>query len=159
MDQSTRVSVSNKGWVIVGGIKFYARSSWEANIAAYLQFLVETGEIEKWEHEPETFWFEAIRRGVRSYLPDFRVTYKNGKVEYIEVKGYMDSKSKTKINRMRIYHPTVILRVIGKTEYKRIAEHSVLFKEWGKLTPKEKTPKSNENTKLIKPRRSTAKRV
>src|SRR5690606_8292944 len=52
----------------LGNIFF--RSSWEANYARYLNFLKSQGHIYKWEFEPDTFWFESIRRGVRSYLPD-----------------------------------------------------------------------------------------
>lgn len=98
-------------WVEVGGVRFYARSRWEANYARYLQFLKEKAQVVAWEHEPETFWFEAIKRGCRSYLPDFRVTLPGGVIEYHEVKGWMDSRSKTKIKRMEKYHPKVTLIV------------------------------------------------
>lgn len=97
------------GWREIGGGRIYARSRWEANYARYLQFLMEHGEIEKWEHEPETFWFEAIKRGCRSYLPDFRVTLNSGKIEYHETKGWMDDRSVTKLKRMKKYHPDVVL--------------------------------------------------
>lgn len=94
-------------WREIGGVKIYARSKWEANYARYLEFLKSVGDILLWEHEPETFWFEKIKRGVRSYLPDFRVTLKDGTIEYHEVKGWMDAKSATKLKRMKIYHPKV----------------------------------------------------
>jgi len=100
------------GWREIGGVRIYARSRWEANYARYLEFLRDHGEIAKWEHEPETFWFEKIKRGVRSYLPDFRVTFKDGRVEFHEVKGWMDARSQTKLKRMKKYHPAVVVRVI-----------------------------------------------
>ena len=59
------------------------------------------GEILKWEYEPETFWFEKIKRGVRTYTPDFKVTEKDGSIIFHEVKGYMDARSKTKLKRMK----------------------------------------------------------
>lgn len=105
------------GWREIGGKRNYYRSRWEANYARYLEWLRERGEIESWEHEPKTFWFEAIKRGVRSYLPDFRVVTKSGSVEYHEVKGRMDQRSRTKISRMAKYHPGVSLLVIGKRSY------------------------------------------
>lgn len=77
------------------------------------------GEIKEWEHEPETFWFEGIKRGVCSYLPDFRITDKNG-VHFIEVKGWMDPKSKTKLKRMAKYHPDVKIVLIDKPYYEDI---------------------------------------
>lgn len=105
------------GWRPIGGQRCYFRSRWEANYARYLQFLVDKKQIIKWEHEPETFWFEDIKRGCRSYLPDFRVTELSGLVIYHEVKGWMDDRSKTKINRMRIYHPNIKLIIIEKKTY------------------------------------------
>jgi hypothetical protein len=98
-------------WTEVGGVRFYARSRWEANYARYLQFLKEKAFITSWEHEPETFWFEAIKRGCRSYLPDFKVTLPDGAIEYHEVKGWMDARSVTKIKRMAKYHPKITLVV------------------------------------------------
>ena len=107
-------------WREIGGIRKYYRSRWEANYARYLQFLLEAGHIQKWEHEPETFWFEGIKRGCLSYLPDFRVTNNDGSVEYHEVKGWMDKRSKTKIKRMAKYHPEVKLLVIAQKQYMEI---------------------------------------
>ncbi len=102
----------------------FFRSSWEANYARYLNFQVKAKFIYHWEYEPDTFWFEAIRRGTRSYLPDFKI-YKRGKggktkVYYVEVKGWMDAKSKTKLKRMAKYHPDIEIRVVGGKEYKAI---------------------------------------
>lgn len=108
----------------------YFRSAWEANYARYLNFLMSRGEIDKWEYEPEVFWFEKIRRGVRSYKPDFRITEK-GRSYFVEVKGWMDPKSKTKLDRMRRYHPLVEVRVVGKTEYSAIARAVArIIPEW-----------------------------
>lgn len=109
------------GWREIGGQRCYFRSRWEANYARYLEWLRERGEIETWEHEPETFWFEGIKRGSMSYLPDFRVAERGGAVAYHEVKGWMDSRSKTKIARMARYHPKVRLIVIDKKAYGAIA--------------------------------------
>jgi len=72
----------------------------------------------KWEFEPMTFWFMKIKRGIRSYLPDFKVWPQGSPYYYVEVKGYMDAKSKTKIKRMAKYYPRIDLRVVGKAEYK-----------------------------------------
>lgn len=110
---------SKAGWRTIGGKAIYARSRWESNIAAYLQFLKDQGEITDWEHEPETFWFNGIKRGVCSYLPDFRVTDKNGS-HFIEVKGWMDPKSKTKLKRMAKYHPDVKIVLVDKPYYEDI---------------------------------------
>lgn len=76
--------------------------------------------ISSWEYEPDTFWFEKIKRGVRSYTPDFKIVHKDGTVEYHEVKGWMDKKSQTKIKRMAIYHPEIKLVVLMKPELKML---------------------------------------
>jgi hypothetical protein len=96
--------------------KFF-RSRWEANYARYLNFLVKNGEIKKWEFEPETFWFNEIKRGTRSYLPDFKIYKINEAIEYHEVKGYMDKKSQTKLNRMAKYYPNIKIVLIDKKRY------------------------------------------
>jgi len=95
----------------------YFRSSWEANYARYLTWLENKGEILKWEYEPQTFYFEAIKRGTRSYTPDFKVFFKNT-YEVQEVKGWMDQPSKTKLKRMNKYFPEEEVIVIGEAWFR-----------------------------------------
>ena len=114
----------------LGNIFF--RSSWEANYARYLNFLITQGHLYKWEFEPDTFWFESIKRGVRSYLPDFKLwDTKDSNPYYVEVKGWMDDKSKTKIKRMAKYYPDIRLDVVAKKEYTEIKKKlSRLIQGW-----------------------------
>jgi hypothetical protein len=119
------------GWREVAGRRIYFRSKWEANYGFYLEWLRSNGHIAAWEHEPEVFWFEKIKRGCRSYLPDFRITENDGRVVYHEVKGWMDARSKTKIKRMRIYHPKVVLAVIDSKQYAELRKKvSALVPGW-----------------------------
>lgn len=121
----------NAGWREFGGKRNYYRSLWEANYARYLQWLKSKGEIIDWEHEPETFWFEQIRRGVRSYLPDFRVWENDGSVNLHEVKGWMDSRSRTTLKRMAKYHPSENIILIREAEYKSIKNNlSRIIPDW-----------------------------
>lgn len=113
-------SRSNNGWYIIGNQKHFFRSSWEVNYARYLEWLVNKQQILSWDYETNTFWFDKIKRGVRSYTPDFKIISKQNEIEFHEVKGWMDSKSITKIKRMAIYHPQVKLIVIDKDSYKNI---------------------------------------
>lgn len=106
-------------WRTVGTQRIYARSRWEANYARYLEWLKVHGQILSWEHEPHTFWFEAIHRGTRSYLPDFKVILMNGCCEWHEVKGWMDPGSRTKLRRMAKYYPHEVIRVIDGDWFKR----------------------------------------
>lgn len=104
------------------GADNYFRSSWEANYARHLNLLMKMKVIESWVYEPETFWFLAIKRGVRSYRPDFLVQYRNEKLPvYVEVKGWMDAKSKTKIARFKKYYPQHRLEVVGEKQYRALA--------------------------------------
>lgn len=100
--------------------KIFFRSRWEANYARFLNLLKANGEIRAWEYEADTFWFEAIRRGIRSYTPDFKVRDRSGATYYVEVKGWMDPKSKTKLKRMKKYYPAIDLRLFGEKAYREL---------------------------------------
>lgn len=108
----------HRGWKEVAGRRIYFRSKWEANYGMYLQWQKNRSMIKDWHHEPKTFWFKGIRRGCVSYLPDFRITHLDDSHEWIEVKGYMDSKSKTKIKRFGKYFPEEKLRVVDSKWYR-----------------------------------------
>lgn len=98
----------------------YVRSSWEANYARYLNWLQQHGEIIEWQYEPRTFEFTSIKRGVRSYTPDFRVVERNGTVAWHEVKGYMDDKSRVKLARMARFYPGERIVLIQTKEMRAI---------------------------------------
>lgn len=97
------------------------RSGWEANMGRYYNFLIRSGAILKWEYEPTTFWFLEIKRGTRSYLPDFKIWPINGEPYFVELKGYMDAKSKTKLKRMKKYYPNVRVDLVDAKAYQAIA--------------------------------------
>lgn len=98
------------------------RSSWEANYARYLNFLMVEGSVKSWKYEPMTFWFLEIKRGVRSYRPDFGVVLADGSLEYHEVKGWHYPRGKTALKRMRIYHPEIKIVLIDQVRYRAIAK-------------------------------------
>lgn len=110
----------------------FFRSSWEANYARYLNFLISQKQLYKWEFEPDTFWFHEIKRGTRSYLPDFKIwETETSTPYYVEVKGWMDAKSKTKLKRMEKYYPNIEVRIVGEKEYKEIKRKVAPFiKNW-----------------------------
>jgi hypothetical protein len=118
------------GWREIADRRIYFRSRWEANYARYLQWLKERGDLLDWEYEPETFWFDAIKRGVRSYKPDFRVHELNGDKPFHEVKGWMDARSKTTLKRMAKYHPHETVIVVREKEYRAIARFSAMIPGW-----------------------------
>lgn len=126
-------SRTKSGWFIIGGKKHFYRSSWEVDIASYYEFLKTKKEIKEWEYEADVFWFDKIKRGVRSYKPDFKITNNDGSIYYVEVKGWMDSKSKTKIKRMAIYHPSVKLEIIDQNRYYAIRKNASIIPGWGAM--------------------------
>ena len=129
------------GWRTIGGIKKFYRSRWEANYARYLEYLKSQGKIKEWLHEPETFWFDKIKRGCRSYLPDFKVLFHDDRVEYHEVKGWMDTRSKTKLKRMAKYHPDVIIVVIDEGAYQYLEEvYAQYIPDWEYKASRKRTP-------------------
>lgn len=118
-------------WRTIGGKKKYFRSRWEANYARYLQFLKEKGEISDWIHECQTFWFLEILRGCRSYLPDFKVINLDGSHYWVEVKGWMDDKSVTKLKRFAKYYPQEKLELIQAAWFnKNSGIMKNIIKEW-----------------------------
>lgn len=120
MSKPNRPVKWKQGWVTVGDKKHFFRSWWEVDYACYLEILKKYKRIKEWEYEPKTFWFENIKRGTRSYLPDFRITEFNDTVYYVEVKGHMDDKSKTKLKRMKKYYPEVKLLMANRAQIEEI---------------------------------------
>ena len=113
-------------------IGIYVRSRWEANYCRFLNFLKAQGKLFKWEYEAVTFVFEGIKRGVQSYTPDFKIwTKKDAEPCYVEIKGYMDAKSKTRLKQMRKYYPEIQLVVIAQKGYTKIKKNfSDLIENW-----------------------------
>lgn len=75
----------------------FFRSSWEANVARILNYL----NIE-WEYEVKRFVFESDNEfGVDSYQPDFYLPKLN---LWIEIKGWLDEKSKIRLELFKEYY-------------------------------------------------------
>lgn len=105
--------------VEIGGKELKVKSTWEYDIALYLQHLLDNGLITSWDYEPVAFDFPYKKNGVRSYKPDFRVT--RGVREYfIEVKGWRDEKSELKMSLMQHYYPSVRVLYVFERVYRLI---------------------------------------
>lgn len=109
----------------------YFRSSWEANYARYLNFLVETKVISHWEYESDTFEFSKVIDGVAFYTPDFKVFDKSGNYEYHEVKGWMDKKSEIRLSSMKTFYGDEILVLINSPVYRKLSKtYKTLIPNW-----------------------------
>jgi hypothetical protein len=111
----------------LGGL--YVRSSWEANYARYLNWIQGRGEIQSWSYEADRFDF-PVKRGTRSYMPDFKVIENDGAVVYHEVKGWMTQKGQTALNRMKTHYPNVRVILIAKKEYQALSKWRGLIPGW-----------------------------
>ena len=98
----------------------YFRSSWEANYARYLNWLMSIGHIHKWEYEVDVFEF-PFKRGNTTYTPDFKVFKDHDCYEYHEIKGWMDKDSAVKLKRMIKYYPNEKVIVVDKKQYYALA--------------------------------------
>jgi hypothetical protein len=108
----------------LGGIFF--RSAWEANYARYLNWLVARGEVVSWNFEQTVFEFYEEKRKYRSYMPDFRVEFPGGRIEWHEVKGWMTEKGRKKLELMAKYYPDEVIVVVGKDFFFRAERASDL---------------------------------
>ena len=120
MQKAGKYGYIERGYYDINDKKMFFRSKWEVNYALYLDFLIKQKQIKNWTYEKDIFIFEKIKSGTRSYRPDFKIYNNDGSLEYHEVKGYMDSKSKTKIKRMAKYYPEIKLLIIDKDIYNDI---------------------------------------
>ena len=111
----------------------YFRSKWEANYARFLNWLISNKQdlIEKWQYEPDEFEF-PVKRGTRFYKPDFKVFFKNGRVEYHEVKGYDYQEGITARKRMAKYYPDITLILIDSDWFKDLRKKHIpsLIEGW-----------------------------
>lgn len=93
------------GWVTISGKKYYFRSLWENNYACFLEYEKQRRMIIDWEYEPKRFEFkDQYKKGPYDYLPDFKVITSQGH-RWHEVKGFLNSKSKSKITRFEKQFP------------------------------------------------------
>ena len=87
-------------------------------------------------------------------IPDFWLPHRQ---EYHEVKGWMDQKSKTKLDRMARYFPDVKIKVIDGKFFKSIEKqkmcllipgwecpHTLTRKEWGIMLEREQHERSQK---------------
>lgn len=107
------------------------RSGWERNYCRVLQLKKSRGIISKWEYEPRRFYFGGYKRNPHSYLPDFRVTYPDGRIEWHEVKGYQKKIGMTALKRMALHYPQEKIVLIDAPVYQAIRRQvSMLIPYW-----------------------------
>lgn len=129
-DQICRMSLARKGvplnrvkasWKCgyrnIDGKNIYFRSSWEYKYAKYLQEVKKKGLIRSWEYEGDKFYYNG---GRNSFTLDFKVTTSEGVVEYHEVKGWLDARSKKVFEVIRTQFPEIKLILLRKKDLKAL---------------------------------------
>lgn len=102
----------------------YFRSAWEANIARVLNHL----QI-NWQYELKRFYFENSVEGVLSYQPDFYLPEFD---MWVEVKGWMDEKSKTRLKLFKEQYPEEYnkLMLIDQKKYYELERDYKFLPNW-----------------------------
>jgi len=116
----------------IGGNEIYFPNQMEANYYRYLHWMREHGMIADFEYQPDYLDFTqyGFTHGTTRYRPDFKVTEKDGSTYYVETKGWLDAKSKTKLKRAREYSKVRVNLVLYR-EYKQLEKQiSGLVPEW-----------------------------
>jgi len=116
----------------IGGKIINFPNKMEANYCRYLYWLRRNCSIESFQYQPDAFDFRPkYTRGTTSYKPDFKVYENGGGVYYVETKGYMDAKSKTKLKRMAELYPDVRVELVMYRDYKKLAAQvGALIEGW-----------------------------
>lgn len=128
----SRVKASWKqGYRFVGGKDRFFRSSWEFNYALYLQYLKDNEQIKEWYYEPEIFYFKESKNNCYAYKPDFKIINNDNSFYFVEIKGWMDSASKNKIENMKVFYPEIKLVVVDSEKFNKFKkEWHFKLKEW-----------------------------
>ena len=88
------------------GLPVIFKSKAEAAVADYLELLILGNEIKDYAYEPQDFVFNDDKLWrLKRYRPDFRVDIDRNNHYWIEVKGYLDTDSVTKLRRFAKYYP------------------------------------------------------
>ncbi len=84
------------------------KSKFEKTFSQGLLLLKKRGLISDWHYEEVTIPYKLEH----TYVTDFRLTGLNGKMMFIETKGYFKSKDRTKHKKIREQHPYIDIRFI-----------------------------------------------
>lgn len=112
----------HRGYRVIDRKRICFANRMEANYYRYLLWLKKKKSIANFEFQPSPFDFRpfGVDQGIVTYRPDFLVLQFDGFCYYVETKGHMNASSKTKLNRMRKYYPSITLEVVNYKKYKEI---------------------------------------
>lgn len=80
--------------------KLYSfRSQAEAIYAISLEIRLLSDDILAWHYEPSLIQFAPTAGRIKAYVPDFLIYHRDGRKEWVEIKGKMDPASRVKIQK------------------------------------------------------------
>jgi len=97
---------------------YHFKSKHESKFAVWLERSVELCYIKSWAYEPQTFIFDWIQCGTRSYCPDFCVNWFDAPDKpathaiWYECKTYIVKRDNTKWRRLLKLHPDLKLVIV-----------------------------------------------
>ncbi len=81
----------------------------------------------KLEYEPDEIPYVLKK----VYIPDFKLTFKDGRVIYVEAKGYLRPEDKSKILSAREQNPELDIRIIFQRD-NRFPRSKTRYSDWAK---------------------------
>ena len=100
---------------VVDGIEFDSQK--EANYYAKLKLLQRAGEVKEIELQPEFELLPRFKKNGKTYRPikyiaDFKVTYSDGRVEIVDVKGHKTEVFRLKEKMFEYQYPEYRLKIV-----------------------------------------------
>lgn len=68
----------------------------------------------------------------KKYVPDFIITFKDGRKMYIEMKGYLREEDKVKLVAVKRDHPDIDLRIVFQKDNKVYRNPNFKYTDWAK---------------------------
>ena len=99
------------------------KSKLEEDVASQLK------KIKKIHYSYETDKFDYVLKP-RKYLPDFTIVLPNGRVFYIEAKGYLRPEDRTKMIAVKKYNPNADIRFLFSKDNKLNGKSETRYSEW-----------------------------
>lgn len=93
------------------GVMYHFKSQAEAIYAVSLENRRISHDILSWNYEPLLYRFVPTAGKIRAYVPDFLICHRDGRKEWVEIKGKMDPASRVKIEKFQLQHgPIKVIR-------------------------------------------------
>ena len=107
-------------------IPFEARSGWEPQV--YKGLTAIRGKSKKFEIAYES---EKIPYRIEyNYIPDFVITFKDGRKLYIEAKGYFDAEDRRKLIATKKTNPDKDIRIVFMADNKVHKSSKMRYSDW-----------------------------